>query len=140
MCYFGATLGVALLETLVRGRTAPLIPRRELEAREASELLVSRALTLLRLEGKGLPAMGASAHEVHGPDYHTCQALAASLHAAHRDVDGIQYRSRWDQGTLCWAIFDRAREAVCVDRPARWLGDARLVTPALRACPRVGVT
>lgn len=139
MCYFGATLGVALLETLVRGRRVPLIQRAELEGRQASELLLTRDLTLLWLEGKGLPALGASAHEVHDPEYRACQALARAVHAEHPEMDGIQFRSRWDPSTLCWAIFDRARNAIREVGPPRWLGDPRLVTPALRPYPHVGV-
>lgn len=126
VCYFGATLGVSLLETLVRGRKVPIIPRAELQARGVSTVEVKAPLRMLHLEGKGLPALGISAHEVDGSDYAGCQALALRVYQALPDVDGIQYRSRWDSSELCWAVYDRAR-----GRLGDVLGTQRLDNPAL---------
>ncbi|HEX2190428.1 MAG TPA: RES family NAD+ phosphorylase, partial [Longimicrobiaceae bacterium] len=105
VCYFGASLGVAILETLVRGLKVPLIPRAELAARGGSSVAPAAPLRMLRLEGKGLAAFGASAHDVAGADHGGCRDLARRAHAAIADLDGIQYRSRWDTSELCWAVF-----------------------------------
>src|SRR5687768_281103 len=50
-CYFGAALGVAILETLVRGLKVPVIPRAALEVRAASAVAITEPLRMLQLEG-----------------------------------------------------------------------------------------
>ena len=138
-CYFGESLGVALLETLVRGRKHPLISRADLEVRGGSALGVAAPLRMLPLKGAGLPSFGISAHEVMGVDYADCQDLARRLHAELDDVDGIQYRSRWDTGSLCWAVFDRAEDRIGGLVRTHRLDDAAGVAPALRPYKHVGV-
>ncbi|HKP76275.1 MAG TPA: RES family NAD+ phosphorylase [Longimicrobiaceae bacterium] len=137
VCYFGASLGAAILETVVRGRRVPTIPRAELDARVASKVVPSVDLRLLQLEGAGLPSFGLSAHEVTGPDYSGCRDLALRAWRQHSGVDGIQYRSRWDN-TVCWAIFDRAAAKLNV-LGNLWLGDSTVVVPALRPYKHVSV-
>src|SRR3954453_10790932 len=89
ICYFGASLGVAILETLVRGK--PLIPRSEMESRSASSFATSEPLRMLRLEGEGLPSFGLSVHQLTGPEYADCRDLARRVWKGHPDVAGIQY-------------------------------------------------
>jgi hypothetical protein len=138
-CYFGESLGVALLETLVRGRKRPLISRADLEVRGGSAFGVAPPLQMLQLEGAGLPSFGISAHEVMGSDYAACQDLARRVHAQLSEVDGIQYRSRWDSGSLCWAVFDRAESRIGGLVRTHRLDDATVVVPALRPYKHVGV-
>lgn len=138
-CYFGESLGVALLETLVRGRKHPLISRAALEVRGGSAFGVAAPLRMLQLEGAGLPSFGISAHEVMGADYAECPDLARRLHAQFAEVDGIQYRSRWDTGSLCWAVFDRAEHRIGGLVRTHRLDDAAVVAPALRPYKHVGV-
>lgn len=138
-CYFGESLGVALLETLVRGKTRPLISRADLEVRGGSAFAVAAPLRMLRLEGAGLPAFGLSAHRVMGGDYGECQDLALRVHEQFADVDGIQYRSRWDSGSLCWAVFERAEPRIGALMRTLRLDDAGVVVPALRPYKHVGV-
>lgn len=137
VCYCGASLGVAILETLVRGMHTPLVPRAELEARSGSSLAPSEPLRVLRLEGEGLPSFGLSAHEVMGPDYAQCSDLALQAWQSDPGLDGIQFRSRWDH-SLCWALFDRA-EAKLSLLGTQWLGDPAVVVPALRPYKHVSV-
>lgn len=127
MCYFGATLGVAILETLVRNNKSRLIPRSELKLRGGSTLSLTTSLRMLQLEGKGLASFGLSADKIAGNHYAACQDLARRLYHANPDIDGIQYRSRWDTSELCWALFDRAKAKLsrvlgtqCLDDPAVW--------------------
>jgi hypothetical protein len=138
-CYFGESLGVALLETLVRGRKHPLISRADLEVRGGSVFGMAAPLRMLQLEGAGLPSFGISAHEVMGAEYAECQDLARRLHARFPEVDGIQYRSRWDSGSLCWAVFDRAESRIGRLVRTHRLDDAAVVAPALRRYKHVGV-
>ncbi|CAA9330617.1 MAG: hypothetical protein AVDCRST_MAG89-2100 [uncultured Gemmatimonadetes bacterium] len=138
-CYFGESLGVALLEALVRGRKRPLISRAELEERGGSAFGVAAPLRMLQLEGAGLPSFGISAHEVMGNDYAGCQDLARRVHARFPEVDGIQYRSRWDSGSLCWAVFDRAESRIGGLVRTHRMDDASVVVPALRPYRHVSV-
>lgn len=137
VCYFGVSLGVPILETLVRGKRVPVIPRAELEARAASSFAPREELRLLQLEGPGLPSFGLSAHEVTGPDYTDCRDLVLRAWRQHADLDGVQYRSRWDN-SLCWALFDRA-ETKLRRFHGQWLGDPTVVVPALRPYKHVSV-
>jgi hypothetical protein len=137
VCYCGASLGVAILETLVRGKRAPLIPRAELETRSGSSLAPSEPLRVLRLEGEGLPCFGLSAHEVMGPGYVGCRELALQAWESDRELGGIQYRSRWDH-SLCWALFDRVETRLSL-LGTQWLGEPAVVVPALRPYKHVSV-
>jgi hypothetical protein len=139
ICYFGATLGVSIIETLVRGRRHPVISRDALEARSASALTPLAPIRLLQLEGRALHAYGIDVSEVSGPEYTVCRDLALQAWTADPGIDGIQYRSRFDPSTLCFALFDRAEARLRVETPPRWLGDARTVVPALRSYTHLGV-
>ncbi|MET0395405.1 MAG: RES family NAD+ phosphorylase [Longimicrobiaceae bacterium] len=139
-CYFAATLGVAVLETLVRGLKVPVIPRAELAARGGSAVAPAMPLRMLRLEGPGLSSFGVGAHEVAGDDYGACRDLARRVHRALPEVDGIQYRSRWDTSELCWAVFDRARGRLGATLGTQRLDDAAVVRPALLPYRHVSVT
>ena len=139
VCYFAATLGVALLETLVRGRKVPLIPRGDLKVRSASSFALGEPMRMLQLEGKGLASFGLSAHEVSGHDVAACRDLARRVHEALPDVDGIQYRSRWDTSELCWAVFDRARDRIIDVLGTQDLTPA-VLRPALLPYRHIGVS
>jgi hypothetical protein len=140
VCYFGATPGVAILETLVRGLKVPIIPRSVLQMRGLSALALAQPLRMLQLEGTGLPGLGLSAHQITGPDVAECRDLARRVHDAHPDVDGIQYRSRWDNGELCWAVFDRARAYFGSVLGTQLLDDPAVVRPALLPYRNVAVS
>lgn len=139
-CYFGATLGVSILETLVRGLKVPIIPRAALEIRGASAVSIAEPLRMLQLEGKGLSSFGISAHEISGPDLTECQDLARLVHETLKDVDGIQYRSRWDTSELCWALFDRARVRLGDVLGTQHLASPAVVRPALLPYRHVSVS
>lgn len=139
-CYFGAALGVAILETLVRGLKVPIIPRGALEERAASAVSLAEPLRMVQLEGKGLSSFGISAHEVSGPDLAACQELAGAIYQELGDLDGIQYRSRWDTSELCWAVFDRARARLGDVLGMQHLGNPAVVRPALLPYRHVSIS
>ncbi|HEX6367936.1 MAG TPA: RES family NAD+ phosphorylase [Longimicrobium sp.] len=139
-CYFGATPGVTLLETLVRGLEVPIIARSALHARALSAVAVAEPLRMLQLEGKGLHSFGISAHEISGPDLTGCQDLARRVHEKVGEADGIQYRSRWDTSELCWAVFDRARTRLGDVLGTQHLGSPAVVRPALLPYRHVSVS
>jgi hypothetical protein len=130
VCYFAATPEVAVLETVIRS-AGRLVPRADLEARSVSRLSVLRDLRLLQLEGPGLARLRIAAERTHGDDYRECQQLALDLFTGYPAVDGIQYRSRWDNSRLSWAVFDRASKKVGPVAESHWLGDLSVIGPIL---------
>jgi hypothetical protein len=130
VCYFAATPDVAVLETVIRSADR-LVPRTDLDAREVSRLAAVREMRFLQLEGAGLPPLRIAAERTHGDDYAECQQLALDVFSSQPKIDGIQYRSRWNNGELCWAVFDRAIEKIGPVAETRWLGDVDVIGPML---------
>lgn len=130
ICYFGESTSVAVLETLVRG-SRRLLDRTELEARAVSTVTLREPMRFLQFEGAGLARLGIGAEQVHTPDYADYQRMTLDLHDAHPDVDGVQYRSRWDNSLLCWAVFDRALPRLNAPSTPAWLGDPAVIGPTL---------
>jgi hypothetical protein len=130
VCYFGESLGVAVLETLVRG-SRRLLDRAAVEARAASTLVTMNPMRFLQVEGAGLARIGIGAEQAHAADYADCQRMVLDLFQRHADVDGVQYRSRWDTSQLCWAIFDRAKDKLGPPGAPEWLGDGAIIGPVL---------
>lgn len=110
--YLGGSPGVAVLETLVRGADRCVVDERQWLLRSVSRVYLAEALRLMAFEGKFLPRFGVGAERAHAGAYGECQELSAALHGRHADVDGIQFRSRWDTSRLCWAVFERAQHKV----------------------------
>lgn len=139
-CYFGSTLGLAILESLVRGQRVPVVPRAALRLRGVSTVSLSEPLKMLQLEGKGLSSFGLSAHEVSGNDYGECQDFARRVYEQHENVDGLQYRSRWDTSEFCWAVFDRAEAKLGAVLGTQPLDDPAVIRPALLPYRHVSVS
>jgi hypothetical protein len=131
VCYFGDGVAVAVLETVVRARQLPLVPRAELATRVVSQVMVGADLRVAQLEGAGLPVLGVDAGRLHAGDYAECQRLALDVYRHPDEADGIQYRSRWDNSLLCWALFDRAADRLAVVGGTLALGDERVSGPVL---------
>jgi hypothetical protein len=110
--YLGESPAVAVLETLVRGSDRCVVDRREWNLRSVSRVYLAGELRLLQFEGRALRRFGIGAERAHAGGYAECQELSATLHARHPNVDGIQFRSRWDTSQLCWAVFDRAEHKI----------------------------
>lgn len=127
VCYFGDSLEAAMVETLIRS-PGPLrsIELRQLEQRSVSQVLTHEALTVVQLEGAGLVRLGVSANQAHAQPYDECQQMALAFWRHAGGVDGIQYRSRWDSGRLCWALFDRAAPRLAQPVATQWLGDTNV--------------
>jgi hypothetical protein len=131
-CYFGDSPEVAFAETLIRGLRARMVTRAQLDEQHVSSLPVLRELKLAQVHGAGLVRLGIGAEVVHGHPYAQCQALALDIWKHPAAVDGIQYRSRWDNDRLCIALFDRA-ESVCGPPSARAsLSEPSLILPMLK--------
>jgi len=112
VCYLGDSLEVSFAETLIRQPRERLIGRAALESRSATPFPLTRDVKLVRFHGPGLVRLGLGADVAHGHPYDRCQQIALELWQHPDQVDGIEYRSRWDNDRLCFAMFDRAGEAL----------------------------
>jgi hypothetical protein len=116
--YAAETMNGAFAETFLRQPGRQQIPSDLLARKAQVRLRVTRELVLIRLAGPGLAAVGATAEITHGGlPYGAPQAWSAALHAHPVRADGIAYMARHDDSELCYAIYDRAQDAVLeVDR------------------------
>jgi hypothetical protein len=131
VCYLGQELEAAFVETLMRGRANRLIALAELKERAASVVPLVRDLRLARLHSAGLVHLGMSAAVPHADEYDECHELALSVWNHAGAVDGIEYRSRWEDSRLCVALFDRASDALGTPTTEP-LARSSLVRPVLR--------
>ena len=131
-CYFGDSPEVAFVETVVRGNSARVVPLSDLRARCATPVPLARDLRVVRLHSDGLVRLALPADVPHAVPYDRCQALALELWGHADGLDGIEYRSRWDDGRLCLALLDRASGALGPAGPSVALDDPTFVRPILR--------
>jgi len=134
VCYFGQSLEAAFVETMVRGRGRLMVALAELRTRAAAAIPPTRELRLARLRSDGLVQLSLSADVPHAVPYADCQRLSHALWAHPVEIDGIEYRSRWDDSLLCVALFDRAARALDTDQPSLPLDSPVLIRPVLRHC------
>jgi hypothetical protein len=107
----------AFAETFLRESGRTLLPTDLIESRALVSLRPTRALRVVNLHGPGLAVLGATAEITSSPQpYDTPQAWAAALHDHPGAFDGIAYRSRHDNGQVCYALFDRRAPITEVDR------------------------
>lgn len=132
VCYLGASLEVAFLETLLRGDPIRVVARTALAARFATTLPLTRPIRLVQLHSQGLVMLRLPADVPHREPYQECQQLALSIWHHREEVDGIEYRSRWDDSRLCVALFDRAASVLGPATTTIPLDDLGRVRPILR--------
>lgn len=128
--YGAERLEGAFVETILR-RARRIIARDYVELRQWSLIRTLRDLKLAKLFDNGLIWHGVTADIVAGDDYRASQAFAASLHAAHRDCDGIAYRARHNNGEICYALFDRVDVAHLLVVDSRHFRNERSITEDL---------
>lgn len=132
ICYLADSPEVAFAETLIRQTHTRMVQRPQLDERSASRIALLRDVKLARFHGPGLVRLGVGAEVAHCHPYERCQALALDLWNHVDAVDGIEYRSRWDNDRLCVALFDRAGDALDAPDHTLSLADPRLLMPILR--------
>ena len=66
-----------------------------------------RPLKAAKLYDEGLHWHGVDAGDLSIDNYAPSRRLALDLYFAFSDLDGIAYRSRYDNGQICFAFFDR---------------------------------
>lgn len=103
----------AFAETFLRQPGHTLLASDFIFTKGYVRLTTTSQLRLVRLTGPGLARAGATAEVCHGgPPYDVPQAWSAALRSLEAKVDGIAYHARHDDETLCYAIFDRASDAL----------------------------
>ncbi len=130
ICYLGASFDAAFVETLLRNPASRLLSRVDLAMRSVSVGHLTRSVRLARLHGAGLNRLRISDETVHGP-HDVCRELALALWSHPLNVDGIAYRSRFDNDELCIALFDRASDAIIIDTTEGLMNDARRLAKTL---------
>ncbi|ASP92250.1 RES domain-containing protein [Sinorhizobium meliloti] len=72
---------------------------------------------------EGLLFHGVDASISAGADYAPSRALALALHEDYPDLDGLAYRSRHNNGEVCYALFDRVLSSDLVTLPGQRFED-----------------
>lgn len=115
--YGAAELPGAFVETVLR-RPGRILRRDEVNARAFSRLEIQRPLRLAKLFDEGLQWHGIDAGAISVDDYDVSRQLAIAFHARFADVDGVAYRSRYNNGQICYALFDRVQAGELVAKDA----------------------
>lgn len=104
--YGARELPGAFVETVLR-KPGRVLRRAEVDDRAWSRLQVLRRLRVAKLYDEGLHWHGVDAGDLSIDNYAPSRQLALNLYLAFSDLDGIAYRSRYDNGQICFAFFDR---------------------------------
>ena len=111
--YAAADLPGAYVETVLR-RPFRVMRRSEADDRAATRLQIQRPLKLAKVMDEGLQWHGIHAGEISVDDYGPSRQLARAFHTAFSDIDGLAYRSRYNNGQVCFALFNRVDPAELV--------------------------
>jgi RES domain len=107
ICYLGASSEASFAEAFLRGRGG-IFEDRDLISHAFSEIESAQPLRMAQLHGPGLLSIGATAAIASGP-YKASRLWSFALHGHPDQPDGISYRARHDDDTLCAAIYERAK-------------------------------
>jgi len=105
--YLGRSPIGAFAETLLRSPSDRDVLWSHVQQKRQAAFRLVEPLQLVKLHGEGLAWFEATAADIAESDYSLPQKLSNRVHGLF-PVDGIQYRSRFDNDELCVALFDRA--------------------------------
>jgi hypothetical protein len=110
--YAAAAIEGAFVETILHGKAeVQIVSRGYVEQRAWTEFGTVRPFKLMKLYDEGLFWHGTDAGISATPSYTRSRQIALAAFREDPDVDGIAYRSRHDNGELCFALFDRVTSA-----------------------------
>jgi hypothetical protein len=101
----------AFLETFAREPGTGLVSVAVLAQNLLVRLRLTRPVSLVDLTGASLRRLGADTRVTSG-DHHVAQRWALALWQHRQTPDGLYWRSRFDDGRYCVALFDRAQDAL----------------------------
>ncbi len=106
--YAAAAIEGAFVETILYGKAEQqIVSQAYIDQRAWSELTILRPLTLLKLYDDGLFWHRTDASISAIPEYTRSRQIALAAFRESPDLDGVVYRSRHDNGELCFALFSR---------------------------------
>jgi hypothetical protein len=105
--YLGRSPEGPFAETLLRSSRDRDVLWSRVQQKRQARFTTLAPLRLAKLHGEGLAWWQVTAAEIAEADYTVPQGLSRKINAIV-PVDGIQYRSRFDNDALCIALFDRA--------------------------------
>jgi hypothetical protein len=129
--YAAQRLEGAFVETLLRRHTHRIVKRAFIEERMWTPLRLECALTLAKIMDEGLLFHGVDASVSASDDYGPSRELALALYEDFPVLDGLAYRSRHNNGEICYALFDRVLRSDLADMPGRRFEDNRARTNEL---------
>jgi hypothetical protein len=105
--YAAARLEGAFVETVLRRPDGRILRRAYVDERAWTTLRTGRALVLAKIYDEGLQAHGIDAGLISTDDYAGSRNLALLVFNGSPRVDGLAYRSRYNNSEICYALFDR---------------------------------
>lgn len=115
--YAARRLEGAFVETLLRRSSGRIVRRDFIEERQWTPLRLVRPVTLAKIMDEGLLFHGVDASVSASDDYGPSRALALDLYNDFPTLEGLAYRSRHNNGEICYALFDRVATSDLVELP-----------------------
>jgi hypothetical protein len=123
--YTARRLEGAFVETLLRHPIHRIVKREFIEERMWTPLRLERAVTLAKIMDEGLLFHGVDASVSAIDDYSLSRKLALALYEDFPSLDGLAYRSRHNNGEICYALFDRVLPSDLAAMPGHRFEDNR---------------
>jgi hypothetical protein len=123
--YAARRLEGAFVETLLRRPSGRIVRRDFIEERQWTPIRLERPLILAKIMDEGLLFHGVDASVSASDDYGPSRALALDLYNDFPSLEGLAYRSRHNNGEICYALFDRVLSADLVELPSHLFEDNR---------------
>jgi hypothetical protein len=101
----------AFVETVLRDPARRIIDPANVAARAWTVVALRRDVVLAKLFDEGLRWHGVDGAVSTIADYRLPRAVALALFSRFPGLDGVAYRSRHNDGQVCYAIFDRVHAA-----------------------------
>jgi hypothetical protein len=134
MMYAAIAIEGAFVETILHGKAEEqLVSRAYVEQRAWTAFTTVRPLTLMKLYDEGLFWHSTDAGISAIPNYVASRQIALAAFSEGRELDGITYRSRHDNGELCFALFDRVTRADLASGPTQMFHDQPHICDSLMA-------
>lgn len=116
--YAARRLEGAFVETLLRRPSGRIVRRDYIEERQWTPIRLERPVIVAKIMDEGLLFHGVDASVSASDDYAPSRALAFDLYNDFPSIDGLAYRSRHNNGEICYALFDRVLSANMVELPS----------------------
>jgi hypothetical protein len=116
--YAAQRLEGAFVESVLR-RPGRILRRSFVEERMWTPLRLKRKLILAKIMDEGLQFHRVDASVTATDDYAASRALALALHTDFPHLDGLIYRSRYNNGEICFALFDRVLASDLIPMPGQ---------------------